>query len=54
MEKVKLEKPDKCFICHKMIVPDLEAVTFGTKKWDGHSFKFNCECNPSNLRVCIG
>ena len=43
-----------CPKCDKKIVPDKKAVTFGTKKWDGHTYKFPCNCSDMNLRFCIG
>lgn len=44
----------KCRKCGKRIVPDKEAVRFGTKDWDGHSYKFNCECYSEDTRINIG
>ncbi len=44
----------KCAMCGAPIVPDKEAVTFGTKKWDGHSFKFSCDCHSKDIRISIG
>ena len=32
-----------CGNCGKPFVPDKEAVIFGTKKWDGHIYKYNYE-----------
>ena len=47
-------KPDKCIECGKPLVPDKKKVIFGTKKWDGHTYKLQCKCLPENIRVCIG
>ena len=43
-----------CPKCDKKMVPDKKAVVFGTKRWDGHTYKFNCKCLDKNLRLCIG
>lgn len=52
----KLEKIDlmKCQICGVKIVPDKKAVIFGVRNWDKHSYKFNCDCNPENIRISSG
>jgi len=44
----------KCEKCGKPLIPDLEAVNFVTKKWDGHTYKYNCDCHNNKLRVSIG
>ena len=44
-----------CGNCGKPFVPDKEAVIFGTKKWDGHTFRFGCKClKNKNIRISIG
>ena len=44
-----------CGNCGKPFVPDKEAVIFGTKKWDGHTFRFGCKClKNNNIRISIG
>ena len=47
------KKPDVCVKCGKRVIPDLEVKD---KKglWDGHTYKFDCECCDKNLRVLIG
>ncbi len=49
-----LYKREHCLKCNKKIVPDKKAVIFGTKRWDSHTFKFNCDCFPKNIRICVG
>ena len=44
----------RCFECKTSMIPDKTAVTFGTKKWDGHTWKYNCNCNKKDLRLSIG
>ncbi len=48
------EDIEKCFKCGKKLIPDPEALSERTGKWDEHSFKFDCSCNRKDLRVCIG
>ena len=44
-----------CGNCGKSFVPDKEAMIFGTKKWDGHTYKYNCDClKNKNIRISIG
>ena len=44
-----------CGNCGKPFVPDKEAMIFGTKKWDGHTFRFGCKClKNKNIRISIG
>ena len=44
-----------CGNCGKPFVPDKEAMIFGTKKWDGHTYKYNCDClKNKNIRISIG
>ena len=52
-EKEYNKEIERCDICKKPLIPDKEAVIFGTDKWDGHSFLFNCKCNNKNLRDSI-
>ena len=43
-----------CGNCGKPFVPDKEAMIFGTKKWDGHTYKYNCDClKNKNIRISI-
>jgi len=50
---MKVEKKiEKCLICGKKIIPDKEAN--GTKKWDKHTFKYQCKCHKKSLRISIG
>lgn len=42
-----------CNICGKKIIPDKKAVRFGTKEWNKHTFKYNCDCFP-NIRISSG
>ena len=43
-----------CGNCGKSFVPDKEAMIFGTKKWDGHTYKYNCDClKNKNIRISI-
>ncbi len=44
----------RCFKCKKSMIPDKKAVTFGTKEWDGHTWKYNCKCNKTDLRLSVG
>jgi len=54
LEMERVEK-NQCTKCGTPLVPDSEAVMFGTRDWDKHSFKFNCDCYPDkDIRVCIG
>jgi hypothetical protein len=46
------KKYPKCLNCGKELKPDREAVIFGTKKWDRHTFK--CDCQSKNSRISIG
>jgi len=51
-----MKKKIKCLICGKELKPDKEAVIFGTKKWDGHSY-FACKCSGKshkNYRISVG
>ena len=50
-EEIELSR---CPVCREPVVPDKKAVTFGTKKWDGHTFKAGCECADSKWRLLIG
>ena len=43
-----------CKKCDKPYIPDRKSVIFGTKKWDGHIYKFNCDCVDSSIRISIG
>lgn len=43
-----------CHTCGVEFVPDLESVIFGTKEWDGHTYKANCEHIPETVRISIG
>ena len=44
-----------CGNCGKPFVPDKEAMIFGTKKWDGHTFRFGCKClKNKSIRISIG
>ncbi len=43
-----------CPKCDRKIIPDKKAVIFGTKKWDGHTYKYDCKCLSSNIRLCCG
>lgn len=45
-------KKIKCLNCGKPLKPDLKALNFKTKKWDGYSYK--CDCMPKNARISIG
>jgi len=49
-----LVHPEVCAECGVSVIPDKKSVRFGTKKWDGHTYKFPCKCMPKNLRVCSG
>jgi len=54
LEMKRVEK-NQCSKCSTPLIPDKKAVIFGTKKWDGHCYKFNCECCPNkDVRICIG
>ena len=47
---------NRCYLCGKKLRPDKEAVIFGTKKWDGHSYLL-CKClgkEAEKLRISIG
>ena len=62
-QKSKVKNPMKksvwkikkvCGNCGKPFVPDKEAMIFGTKKWDGHTYKYNCDClKNKNIRISI-
>ncbi len=55
MEDKDFTKQPFCLECDKLMLPDKEAVIFGTDKWDGHSWKFDCDCvKDKNVRLCIG
>ena len=45
---------EKCLLCGKKMIPDKKSTIFGTKKWDGHTFKFQCKCHPPNWRISVG
>lgn len=45
---------EHCPKCDKKMIPDKEAVIFGTKKWDGHTYKFTCDCVDKNSRLSSG
>ena len=47
-------KKKVCSLCGKKLIPDKEAVIFNTKKWDGHTYKFTCNCVSKNIRKVIG
>ncbi len=42
-----------CANCGKRIIPYKKAVIFGTKKWDGHTYKLTCDC-LKNVKLSIG
>jgi len=44
----------KCSKCNKKTIPDKSAVIFGTKKWDGHTYRFDCKCLEKNIRLNVG
>lgn len=50
-ERKKLEK---CLKCGTPLIPDLDAINFTTKKWDGHTWKWNCKCFSKDIRLSIG
>ena len=44
-----------CQQCGSPLIPDKEAVVFGTKMWDEHTFRFDCKCNKNKkFRLSIG
>ncbi len=53
-EEWKLLK--SCGECGKPLVPDKKAVIFRTKKWDGHTYKYSCDClkGKAEIRISIG
>ncbi len=50
------EKVEKCMLCGKSLKPDLEALNYITKIWDGYTY-FLCKCAgkvDKNMRISIG
>lgn len=43
-----------CQKCGKLLIPDKKSINFKTKKWDRHSYKYNCDCFNKNIRISIG
>lgn len=43
-----------CKDCGEPLIPDLEAVIFGTDEWDGHTYKGNCVHYANNIRLSSG
>jgi len=54
-----------CQECGKKLIPDKESVVFKDedeseedykkrKRWDGHTYKFDCDCGDPNLRLMVG
>ena len=43
-----------CPKCDKKMVSDKKAVVFGTKQWDGHTYKFSCKCLNKDIRMSSG
>jgi hypothetical protein len=41
---------EKCHICGRELVPDEDV----DGKWDGHTYKWNCDCLNKDLRLSIG
>ena len=54
MEKETFREIEKCLICGKKMIPAIDMTLFKTKRWDGHSYKFQCKCHKKNLRISIG
>jgi len=52
MEETK--KLAKCVECDREMIPDKESTNFADGEWDGHTYKFDCECNDPDLRISIG
>ena len=48
--KVNIE----CTECYAYASPDSEAKNSTTGEWDGHTYKFGCNCHDKNLRISIG
>jgi len=48
----------KCSECGKSLIPDKKAVISGTKKWDRHTYKPDCDClknkGQENIRISVG
>ncbi len=50
----EITKPiNTCSSCSALLIPDTASVNFISREWDGHSYKFDCECHPG-LRLSIG
>lgn len=48
---------NQCPECGRNLVPDLEATTWSGPnkgKWDGHTYKGDCEHFPEDIRICVG
>lgn len=46
---------NECMLCGTPMIPAKDCKNFNTGKWDGYSYKFNCDCNSNkDLRICIG
>ena len=50
----KIKPIETCWKCKKILIPNKESVKYGTKEWDGHVYKYDCDCVPKNIRVSIG
>jgi len=44
----------RCPICGTKLVPDKKSHIFGTKKWDGHTYRTGCGHITTNARILIG
>ena len=52
---VKAQQDKLCHECGvETLIPDKEAKPDGKDEWDGHTWKYSCDCYDENLRVCIG
>lgn len=53
-KKIMEARTDCCFKCGKKLIPAKDCVRDDTGKWDGHTYKYDCKCFNSNLRISIG
>lgn len=46
---------NQCTICGEPLVPAEDCKNFSTGEWDGHCYRFNCDCvDNKKIRLCTG
>ncbi len=43
-----------CPNCHQIFIEDWRHTEQGDWKWDGYTYRANCDCMNPNLRFSIG